>query len=148
MYRSVGRANIRTTPRCDFFVLLFRAALAVYCASRSGFDFLLRQNEIQAIIRQLTASITFLPLLTDACTFDLLVYTDQDVDIPQVLVLAGALTRACVLTECFEQAWEESDPRYITNQQEVRLRSFSTKVHKVDTTVAFAADADDGVSRA
>lgn len=30
-------------------------------------------GEIQAIIRQITASVTFLPLLQDACTFDLLV---------------------------------------------------------------------------
>lgn len=29
--------------------------------------------EIQAIIRQITASVTFLPLLNDPCTFDLLV---------------------------------------------------------------------------
>lgn len=86
------------------------------------------QTEIQAIVRQITASVTFLPILQDACmfpflffwhkinsflggpkgTFDLLVYTDADVEIPQ--------------------AWEESGPKYITNQQEVRLRSFSTKV--------------------
>ncbi|EKX50777.1 hypothetical protein GUITHDRAFT_151073 [Guillardia theta CCMP2712] len=77
-------------------------------------------NEIQAIIRQITASVTFLPLLQDACTFDLLVYTDSNVEVPQT--------------------WEESDPKYINNQQEVRLRSFSTKVHKVDAMVAYKAD--------
>merc|ERR1712194_223031 len=53
-------------------------------------------SEIQAIIRQITASVTFLPLL----------------DVPQ--------------------AWEESDPRYIANSDEVKLRSFTTKVHRVD----------------
>mmetsp|Transcript_11177 Transcript_11177/g.27139 ORF Transcript_11177/g.27139 Transcript_11177/m.27139 type:complete len:207 (+) Transcript_11177:105-725(+) len=77
-------------------------------------------GEIQAIIRQITASVTFLPLLQDACTFDLLVYTDSNVEVPQ--------------------AWEESDPKYINNQQEVRLRSFSTMVHKVDAMVAYKAD--------
>ena len=77
-------------------------------------------NEIQAIIRQITASVTFLPLLQDACTFDLLVYTDNNIDVPQT--------------------WEESDPKYINNQQEVRLRSFSTKVHKVDAMVAYKAE--------
>jgi hypothetical protein len=61
-------------------------------------------NEIQAIIRQITASVTFLPLLQDACTFDLLVYTDNDVSVPQ--------------------AWEESEPKYINNQQEVRCCAF------------------------
>ena len=41
---------------------------------------------------------------------------------------------------CFSQAWEESDPRYITNSDEVRLRSFTTKVHKVDASVTYKAD--------
>eukprot|EP00240_Pyramimonas_obovata_P006939 CAMPEP_0118925388 /NCGR_PEP_ID=MMETSP1169-20130426/3272_1 /TAXON_ID=36882 /ORGANISM="Pyramimonas obovata, Strain CCMP722" /LENGTH=161 /DNA_ID=CAMNT_0006866663 /DNA_START=37 /DNA_END=518 /DNA_ORIENTATION=- len=35
-------------------------------------------SEIQAIIRQITASVTFLPMLEDQCTFDLLVYTKAD----------------------------------------------------------------------
>eukprot|EP01027_Heterolobosea_sp_BB2_P000218 GEZU01000323.1.p1 GENE.GEZU01000323.1~~GEZU01000323.1.p1 ORF type:complete len:234 (-),score=57.23 GEZU01000323.1:110-724(-) len=77
-------------------------------------------SEIQAIIRQITASVTYLPLLTEPCTFDLLVYTDADCEVPQ--------------------AWEESDPRYITNSQHVNLRSFTTKIHKVDAMVSYAAD--------
>ena len=40
-------------------------------------------GEIQAIIRQITASVTFLPMLEDKCTFDLLVYTKADSDVPQ-----------------------------------------------------------------
>jgi mitotic spindle assembly checkpoint protein MAD2 len=77
-------------------------------------------KEIQAIIRQICASVTFLPLLEAACTFDLLVYTDNKIAVP--------------LT------WEESDPRYITNSQSVRLRSFSTKIHQVDTMVSYTVD--------
>jgi len=71
------------------------------------------QSEIQAIIRQITASVTFLPLLEEACTFDLLVYADEAAAIPR--------------------AWEESDPRYIAAgaSTEVRLRSFTTSIHKV-----------------
>lgn len=38
-------------------------------------------GEIQAIIRQITASVTFLPLLEESCSFDLLVYTDDDVEV-------------------------------------------------------------------
>lgn len=38
-------------------------------------------GEIQAIIRQITASVTFLPLLEENCSFDLLVYTDDDVEV-------------------------------------------------------------------
>mmetsp|Transcript_7043 Transcript_7043/g.8075 ORF Transcript_7043/g.8075 Transcript_7043/m.8075 type:complete len:204 (+) Transcript_7043:175-786(+) len=77
-------------------------------------------GEIQAIIRQITASVTFLPLLSDPCTFDLLVYTHASSSVP---------------TE-----WEESDPRYIQNSAEVRLRSFTTKVHKVDAMVSYKED--------
>ena len=36
------------------------------------------------------------------------------------------------------QAWEESDPRYIANSDEVKLRSFTTKVHRVDACVSYA----------
>jgi len=79
-------------------------------------------SEIQAIIRQITASVTFLPMLEDQCTFDLLVYTKADSNVPQ--------------------QWEESDPRYITNAADVKLRSFTTKVHKVDTMVSYKQDDD------
>eukprot|EP00947_MAST-08B_sp_MAST-8B-sp1_P003211 g3211.t1 len=81
-------------------------------------------GEIQAIIRQITASVTFLPLLQEPCTFDLLVYANDDAQVPTT--------------------WEESDPKYIANSEEVRLRSFTTKVHKVDAMVAYkAVGADD-----
>ncbi len=41
---------------------------------------------------------------------------------------------------CLSTQWEESDPRYITRSNEVKLRSFSTSVHKVDTLVAYKVD--------
>lgn len=65
-------------------------------------------NEIQSIIRQITASVTFLPLLNEPCTFDLLVYTNKKAVVPT--------------------KWSESDPCYIMNSQEVKLRSFTTSV--------------------
>jgi len=74
-------------------------------------------NEIQAIIRQITASVTFLPLLQEPCTFDLLVYTDKNVNVPE--------------------QWADSDPCYILNSAEVKLRSFTTTVHKIDSMVAY-----------
>ena len=80
-------------------------------------------NEIQALIKQITASVTFLPLLQEPCTFDMLVYTDAGADVPQ--------------------AWEESDPKYIVNAEDVKLRSFTTKVHKVDSMVSYKVDNDD-----
>lgn len=74
-------------------------------------------GEIQAIIRQITASVTFLPLLDEPCSFDLLVYTKKDAALPS--------------------KWEDSDPCYIMNSQEVKLRSFTTSVHKIDSMVAY-----------
>ena len=65
-------------------------------------------DEIQAIIRQITASVTFLPLLNEPCSFDLLIYTNKKAVVPQ--------------------KWVDSDPRYIMNSQEVKLRSFTTSV--------------------
>ncbi|KAL4446205.1 hypothetical protein ABPG77_003012 [Micractinium sp. CCAP 211/92] len=80
-------------------------------------------SEIQAIIRQITASVTFLPLLQDTSTIDLLAYTDKENEVPL--------------------DWEESDPRYITNAADVKLRAFSTKVHNVEALVSYKADEDD-----
>jgi len=74
-------------------------------------------NEIQAIIRQITASVTFLPLLNEPCSFDLLVYTNKTAVVPK--------------------KWEDSDPCYIMNSQEVKLRSFTTSVHKVESMVTY-----------
>ncbi|KAA8493070.1 Mitotic spindle assembly checkpoint protein MAD2A [Porphyridium purpureum] len=79
-------------------------------------------QEIQAVIRQITSSVTFLPLLSEPCSFDLLVYTSKD-------LVEGA-------------DWEQSDPRLIKCAQNVRLRGFSTNIHSIDTNVAYAVDDD------
>ena len=57
----------------------------------------------------------------EPCTFDLLVYTDQETAVPRT--------------------WEESDPRYIVHSAEVKLRSFTTTIHKVAPTVSYRAPA-------
>ncbi|ORX78819.1 DNA-binding protein [Anaeromyces robustus] len=76
------------------------------------------QNEIQAILRQLTASISFLPLLEEPCTFNVIAYTDKNAEVPQT--------------------WIDSDPKYIKyNQEHVKLRSFSTSYHSVDAMVSY-----------
>jgi mitotic spindle assembly checkpoint protein MAD2 len=74
-------------------------------------------REMQAIIRQITASVTFLPLLDEPCQFELLIYADKDTEVPH--------------------EWEETDAKLIVDAQEVRLRSFTTKIHKVDSMVAY-----------
>lgn len=75
------------------------------------------QEEIQAIFRQITASVTFLPVLDGDCTFNVLVYADADSDVPI--------------------EWGDSDAREIKNGEKVQLRSFSTNNHKVDTIVSY-----------
>ncbi|KAK6187895.1 hypothetical protein SNE40_005822 [Patella caerulea] len=72
---------------------------------------------IKSVIRQITASVTFLPLLETACSFDILVYTDKDLDVPE--------------------SWGESGPHFVVNSEEVRLRSFTTTIHKVDAMVTY-----------
>uniref|UniRef100_A0A7N9DCK0 Mitotic spindle assembly checkpoint protein MAD2A n=1 Tax=Macaca fascicularis TaxID=9541 RepID=A0A7N9DCK0_MACFA len=57
------------------------------------------QDEIRSVIRQITATVTFLPLLEVSCSFDLLIYTDKDLVVPE--------------------KWEESGPQFITNSEEV-----------------------------
>lgn len=75
------------------------------------------QSNIQAIIRQITASVTFLPALDDPCTFNLLVYADKRVEAPS--------------------EWIDSDPKYILDAEEVRLKPFSTGMHSVGTSVFY-----------
>lgn len=102
------------------------------------------QDEIRSVIRQVTATVTFLPLLETPCefpnaslpaiwswfegcyvtscascpgAFDLLVYTDKDMVVPE--------------------KWVESGPQIIEQSEEVRLRSFTTSIHKVNSMVAY-----------
>lgn len=56
----------------------------------------------------------FLPI---SGKFDLLVYTDKDLEVPE--------------------SWGESGPQFIADSEEVRLRSFTTTIHKVDAMVAY-----------
>ena len=75
------------------------------------------QAEIQSIFRQITASVTFLPMLDGNCTFNVLVYADADSDVPM--------------------EWGDSDAKEIKNGEKVQLRSFSTSNHRVDTLVSY-----------
>jgi mitotic spindle assembly checkpoint protein MAD2 len=78
-------------------------------------------QEIQAIIRQITASVTFLPMLEETCSFNILVYADKHAEVPL--------------------EWVDSDPHFIQkNAEQVRLRSFSTNVHKIDALVSYKLD--------
>ncbi|WWD16542.1 hypothetical protein CI109_100969 [Kwoniella shandongensis] len=79
------------------------------------------QGEIREIMKQITSSVTFLPILEEECTFTLLAYTNdsEDVAIPAT--------------------WDDADPHLIDRGkvEQVRLRSFSTNVHSLEAMVAY-----------
>jgi mitotic spindle assembly checkpoint protein MAD2 len=75
------------------------------------------QQEIQALFRQITASVSFLPMLDGNCTFNVLVYADADSDVPL--------------------EWGDSDAKEVKNAEKVQLRSFSTNSHRIDTLVSY-----------
>lgn len=90
-----------------------------YCnASKKGEKTI--KQEIRDVIRQITASVSFLPLIDCICSFDILIYTHKNLDVPR--------------------EWGESDGCLIQNSEEVKLRSFSTNIHRVEAAVSYKAD--------
>ncbi|XP_037937768.1 mitotic spindle assembly checkpoint protein MAD2A [Teleopsis dalmanni] len=75
------------------------------------------QNEIRDVMRQISATVSYLPLIEAICTFDVLIYINKTCDTPE--------------------KWKETDAAVIQNSQVVQLRSFSTGIHKVDTVVNY-----------
>jgi len=64
------------------------------------------------------ATMTVYWYLQTTGTFNILVYADEDVQVPTT--------------------WEDSDPNLITGGGEhVKLRSFDTSMHKIDALVAY-----------
>lgn len=80
------------------------------------------QRDIQALVRQITASVTFLPQLTGRCTFNVLVYASKSSEVPI--------------------EWEDSDERLVASAaaESVRLRNFSTNSHRVECQVQYRVD--------
>nr|CAG4643458.1 EOG090X0C57 [Ilyocryptus agilis] len=75
------------------------------------------QQEIRNVLRQITACVTFLPLLDCVCSFDLQVHTNNK--------------------DASGDGWVDVQPLSIQNAQEVQLRSFSTSFHNVNTFVTY-----------
>lgn|ERR1719350_986156 len=116
-----SRRTGETLERWRFDVIVDQEAAAAPSVPLSRAEVVACQKEIQAIIRQVTASVTFLPLLDEPCTYNLLITTDRLAEEPL--------------------GWGESDPMNIVGEyQEVKLKSFSTKVHRVDGAVAYKFD--------
>lgn len=80
------------------------------------------QKEIRAIIRQVTSSVSYLPILRDdEYTFNVLVYTDKDTNVP------------------IQWCDTNGDGRVLEgeNIDEIDFASFSTDKHKVKTSVSY-----------
>ncbi|KAK6526326.1 Mitotic spindle checkpoint component mad2 [Orbilia ellipsospora] len=76
------------------------------------------QEEIQSIFRQITASVTFLPMLdNNHCTFNVLVYADGDAEVPM--------------------EWGDGEDLGIQDAEQVQLRSWSSSSHRVETMVSY-----------
>lgn len=78
------------------------------------------QREIQALVRQITSSGSYLPMLReDEYTFNVLVHTDpRDSHVPR--------------------EWAEgSDGALAGNVEQVQFRSFSTSIHHIGTQVSY-----------
>lgn len=77
------------------------------------------QNQIRALIRQITASVTFLPELTNEgnYTFNVLAYTDANAKVPL--------------------EWSDSENKAIENAETVQFKNFSTNDHIVSAQVSY-----------
>lgn len=80
------------------------------------------QKNIRDVIRQITASVSFLPFIDKLCCFDILLYTDKNTLLPS-------------------DQWSDGKPPIIAREEKVQLRSFSTGIHEIDTIVAYKKEA-------
>ncbi|MBW0547678.1 hypothetical protein O181_087393 [Austropuccinia psidii MF-1] len=77
------------------------------------------QSEIQVIIRQIIATVSFLPIPDSTRTFKVLAYTQR-------------------VNKDESSEWDDSEAFDITDGAErVKLKSFSTSVHRVETAVDY-----------
>ncbi|KAF8557180.1 spindle assembly checkpoint protein [Imleria badia] len=78
------------------------------------------QAEIRYILKQIVSTVTFLPIINDPTVFNILAYTHDSADVPA-------------------DEWVDTDPLAIeaSKSQQVKLRNFSTDVHRIEAMVAY-----------
>ena len=83
------------------------------------------QAEIRSILKQIVSTVTFLPVIDEPTVFNILVYTHESANVP-----AGE--------------WVDTDPLAIeaSKSQQVKLRNFSTEVHRIEAMVSYRYDGD------
>jgi mitotic spindle assembly checkpoint protein MAD2 len=78
------------------------------------------QAEIRSILKQIVSTVTFLPIIDESTVFNILAYTNESADVPA-------------------NEWVDTDPLAIeaSKSQQVKLRSFSTDVHRIEAMVSY-----------
>ncbi|EPT03877.1 hypothetical protein FOMPIDRAFT_1035046 [Fomitopsis schrenkii] len=78
------------------------------------------QAEIRNILKQIVSTVTFLPVIDEPTVFNILTYTTESANVPA-------------------DEWVDTDPLAIeaSKSQQVKLRSFSTDVHRIEAMVAY-----------
>ncbi|CAK5280506.1 unnamed protein product [Mycena citricolor] len=78
------------------------------------------QSEIRAILKQIVSMVTFLPVMQEEKVFNILAYTSESADVP-----VGE--------------WVDTDSLAIeaSKSQQVKMRGFSTDVHRIEAMVAY-----------
>lgn len=79
------------------------------------------RTEIRAILKQIVGTNAYMPTLSgDRCVFDILAYTEGDAEVPA-------------------DEWKDTHGHLIEEDkaQQVKLKSFDTKVHRIDAMVAY-----------
>ncbi|XP_055343388.1 mitotic spindle assembly checkpoint protein MAD2A-like isoform X2 [Paramacrobiotus metropolitanus] len=80
------------------------------------------RRQIGSVLKQIVASVSILPAtpLDAMNTFNILVYTKDNLDVPA--------------------DWQESNPHFIRNAQQLHFRKIHTSVHEVDTCVTYRSE--------
>jgi mitotic spindle assembly checkpoint protein MAD2 len=78
------------------------------------------QAEIRAILKQIISMVTYLPVIHEPTVFNILAYTSDSADVPA-------------------NEWVDTDPLAIeaSKSQQVKMRSFSTDIHRIEAMVAY-----------
>ena len=77
-------------------------------------------EHIRGVMRQISASVAFLPCLEGVFSFDILLYTDKNTALPSV-------------------EWADTKPNMILNEEKVKLKGFVTGIQNVETVVSYKA---------
>jgi hypothetical protein len=164
---STSLSPQREFQNCTYPALVFHPLLLITSCSAPPKPEAEIQKEIRHIIKQIVASVTFLPLVYEPTVFNILVYTNDSADVPEqewldtdpMAIEAGlsqqvrtpndqgsetALARVRRVAPPTSGSFEWTDACW----GQVKLRSFSTDFHRVDAMVTYRCVALSSVSRA